>query len=42
VLRLIDLLIAAGATRIVRPGRSRCAVVKPLRNKRDGMFVCWA
>lgn len=42
VLRLIDLLIDAGSTRIVRPGCSQCAAVKPLRNKRDGKFVCWA
>jgi hypothetical protein len=40
VLRLIGLLAAAGATPIVRPACSGCGVVKPLRNKRGGMFAC--
>jgi hypothetical protein len=42
VLRLIDLLADAGATRIARPACPLCAVVKPLRNKRGGIFICWA
>ena len=42
VLRLIDLLADAGATRIARPACPLCAVVKPLRNKRGGIFFCWA
>jgi hypothetical protein len=40
VLRLIDALCAAGATRIMRPACPRCQRVVSLSKQRDGLRIC--
>jgi hypothetical protein len=40
VLRFIDALVAAGATRVVRPACPRCGTVKTLSNLLAGQRVC--